>query len=645
MLELFAAIQSVDPPSLVLWGLVLFAAGMYPIGFMIGSTCSPCCAAESCDCAAGELPETLTVSVSGFQDGTTKGPDLIGIRLESNFGSGATAKATLPGGDPDVDAGPLSGVEITNSGSGYARVARVAPSVSASVFGVSGAVLTVSLVSSPDTRPGQVDRLKWSVSSVEVVNSGSGRVDEVGSVEFSAAVGDTVVTGAAATYAGKRVAPHLLATASGTGNGAELSVSVAEVVDEWTGQSSWSVGGVSALNGGTGYEPESAVTITIEDGTEAAAAYCLAYADEDGRIVSVVVVSGGAYYDISGIQAGSISVQSGGVYYREDPELPRQSATISVSISQSVFPATGAVATATVDTDPESPTYGKVTALTIVNGGTGYLAWAYCEMLLNGVTATLDRETTGCIWFRSDCQRVFTVRYRGPALPPVATVAQGPGCIFSLTSATLIPDCSSMSFVASDDSGRSLSVSAGGEQHPYCATCSGYISVRGVQVKIDPNLWTLVTLEPQMIPDPCLPTVPALVQSYGFARASAECVNGHVVVTLVLGAAGIRRGCVQGIIDDGSIWDPSYNDASIGDTISGPDPWFLPFNIIYSSVTATLDYGPVSKTSCVGSGSNFITSYSRQYAAPVPPGLEHMQTDPPASVNSSIACGAEYDPG
>jgi hypothetical protein len=44
MLDLLAAISSVDPPSFVAWAVLVFAAGMYPLGIMLGSSCSPCCA-------------------------------------------------------------------------------------------------------------------------------------------------------------------------------------------------------------------------------------------------------------------------------------------------------------------------------------------------------------------------------------------------------------------------------------------------------------------------------------------------------------------------------------------------------------------------------------------------------------------------
>ena len=70
MFDLLAAISSVDPPSLVAWAVLVFAAGMYPVGIMFGGSCSPCCNSNPCSaCTEGELPDTVTVSISGYVDG------------------------------------------------------------------------------------------------------------------------------------------------------------------------------------------------------------------------------------------------------------------------------------------------------------------------------------------------------------------------------------------------------------------------------------------------------------------------------------------------------------------------------------------------------------------------------------------------
>lgn len=42
-------IEHIDSLSLVLWGVFFLAAGMYPLGFMLGAPCSPCCGDQTCE--------------------------------------------------------------------------------------------------------------------------------------------------------------------------------------------------------------------------------------------------------------------------------------------------------------------------------------------------------------------------------------------------------------------------------------------------------------------------------------------------------------------------------------------------------------------------------------------------------------------
>ena len=165
MFELVSAIASVDPPSFAVGLVWLFAVGMYPIGIMLGSSCSPCCAPPPpCTlCTEGELPDTVTVTFDGLTD-KTPGPDLISVGFSACFGGGASAQVTAPGGDPDTDKGPISAVTLTSGGSGYAKLGRVLPTVTASGGSGSGATLTPSLTSSNDA----CGIPRWSVSSVSV---------------------------------------------------------------------------------------------------------------------------------------------------------------------------------------------------------------------------------------------------------------------------------------------------------------------------------------------------------------------------------------------------------------------------------------------------------------------------------------------
>lgn len=318
MLDLFAAIQSADPPSLVLWSLFVFAAGMYPIGFMLGSTCSPCCGNPCTLCTTGSLPDTVTVTFDGFTD-QTPGPDLISLSFSACFGGGASARVTAPGGDPDTDKGPISAVSLTNAGSGYAKLGRVAPTVSVSGGSGTGATFTPTITSSNDA----CGVPSWSIASV-AVKAGTGYVDGE-QLTVTIADGDTEATAASVIVNTTRTQPTLTASAS-PGSGAVLSVTLSE---NYGSPTTWGVASVSVTNGGTGYTDGDTLTFAGGSATkvnEEASAYIYT-----GR--STPTLSGGA-----------------------------------------AIPGSGAVLTPTLTeyTDWSGRPYWSVTAFTITNAGTGY---------------------------------------------------------------------------------------------------------------------------------------------------------------------------------------------------------------------------------------------------------------------------------
>ena len=259
MLDLLAAIVSADPPALLAWLVLAFAAGMYPVGIMLGSSCSPCCGAPCTQCTEGELPETLTVTFSGLQD-RTPGPDLCPLTFSAPYGSGAAGKVTAPGGDPATDKGPISSVSLTNGGSGYAKLGRVAPTITASGGSGTGAAFTVSKTSANDAN----GIPSWGVTGVTWTGSTSGYVDG-DQITFDVAAGDTAEQGAAATIHTVRTAPTVTASVSG-GTGATLSVTTTA---NGTTPQTWSVTAVTVTNGGTGYPASGYVTFNVASGDTA----------------------------------------------------------------------------------------------------------------------------------------------------------------------------------------------------------------------------------------------------------------------------------------------------------------------------------------------------------------------------------------
>jgi hypothetical protein len=250
--ELFAAIAA-DPSAVPLWAVVAFAVGMYPVGFMLGAPCSPCCAA--CPCAEGEeLPETVTVTLDGFTD-KSPGPNLCNLSFSACFGSGAAGHVTAPGGDPATDAGPVSAVTLDDAGSGYAKFGRVAPTLEASGSG-SGAEFVVTVTQSQNECG--VD--EWAISKVEITKGGTGYVDDE-QLTFTVAEGDTIETAATVRLKTERIEPTAtIEVASQEGTGAELEVVFSSLAGS---PPSWKIDSVTVVDGGDLYVTGDTPTLTL----------------------------------------------------------------------------------------------------------------------------------------------------------------------------------------------------------------------------------------------------------------------------------------------------------------------------------------------------------------------------------------------
>jgi hypothetical protein len=580
MLDLLAAIVSADPPALLAWLILAFAAGMYPVGIMLGSSCSPCCNSNPCTlCTDGSLPDTVTVTFDGLQD-RTPGPDLCLLTFSAPYGSGAAGKVTAPGGDPATDKGPISAVSLTSGGSGYAKRGRVSPTITASGGSGTGATFSVSTTSANDangipswsvtgvtftgTTSGYVDGDQitfdvasgdtveqgaaatirtvrtaptvtasasggsgatfgvtiapngttpqtWSVTGVTVTNGGTG-YPASGYLTFNVASGDTQEQSADVVFYSGRVAPTVSASAVGSGSGASLSASLASTTG-YDGRTYWYVTGISVANGGSGYAEYDPVSVTVTDGEGYGAYAEVTSVDGSGAITGVAVYWGGEYFKSNGIiqsvefgwggggtyyrdagEISSISLESGGKYYREDASLSPYVATVTVGVSQTApSNGTGATLTATVNSDTASANFGKITGVSVGNGGTNYLAWQWrntkcCGDYYNGLSVVVKRLNYGdgnaCRYshrlcgvgnIRSNFGQV-EVFYNGPNTPPtvVLTSELPPDngnasgiCNATFTASGNVTNCSNWSGVSfSASGGRTATVSAGGEYDP-----------------------------------------------------------------------------------------------------------------------------------------------------------------------------------
>ena len=105
-----------DPLGLIVQGIFVLAAGMYPVGFLFG-TCSACCCRND-TCEGFDLEEAMSKCRQGAYELCLRTPDLLTLGFTSSCGgSGASGTAQAPGAD--VGGGAITSVALTNGGSNY----------------------------------------------------------------------------------------------------------------------------------------------------------------------------------------------------------------------------------------------------------------------------------------------------------------------------------------------------------------------------------------------------------------------------------------------------------------------------------------------------------------------------------------------
>lgn len=354
------------------------------------------CCCGGCNCSSsGSAPAVPSDAEKG----------LVWLEFSSCIGSGAAATVDAPAAASPCDyvgmSGPISGVTLTNKGSGYARLGRVEPTVSASVSGGTGATLSVTLSEEAEyLGDGCMEAPYWSVESVSVTAGGSGYSDGT-AVTFSAASGDTVVSHAKA-YAYVAIDPPqnetVLITTSG-GTGATLAPSWSALPAGWPfatrpgatnppfcakpDRTTYEVTGWTISAAGTGYAVGDFVEITFATDADgqvvSAGSFEVTQVGGSGEIQAVTVNNGGSYGGSFTDALAEVVVEScvsggAGRYYREDASVAPYVADVTVTVHQEE-PSTGsgAAITATVEDDTASADFGKVVTLTVADGGTGYL--------------------------------------------------------------------------------------------------------------------------------------------------------------------------------------------------------------------------------------------------------------------------------
>lgn len=290
-----------------------------------------------------------------------------------------TATAEITG----ISGGVVSGLTLTNQGSGYAVeiIERVQPEIAVGVITTAG---TGADLSATLTKTGEGDDAYWSVSSVEVADGGTGYAP---GEEVSFSTSDEVYDSAFGYIVIPTTEPTISASVSG-GSGAELSVTLAETIDYY-GNKVWTVDSVGVDNGGSGYEDGAAVTFAVDDGeAKSAASAVVSTGREEPEVTATVVTSGG-----SGAVLAVNLTQSGNSWYVS---------SVTVTDGGSGYDGYYAdyVEFTTADSE-ESPAYaaittdgsGAITAVSIYGGGSYYRS--------NGVIESVTVQSGG-EYYKSD---------------------------------------------------------------------------------------------------------------------------------------------------------------------------------------------------------------------------------------------------
>jgi autotransporter-associated beta strand protein len=354
-------IESLDPISLPLWLVALYAAAMYPLGMLFGSQCVTCCCAkcDGCFCCGDEYPRFTGECCDGqwrLDEGTCCGDDWYeeeGECCGKDFhapedegeccnnqwqtGEGTCCKAKqIPLDIPECEGcfprrakaslvwlSEESGlsVVITDGGDGYAtrQPQRIAPTLT--VGGGSGAGLEVNLTL--EEIADECGRPAWRIESL-TFSGGTG-------YRYTPAVPGGWVKG-----------PPPNAGGGGGGGGAEA-------------------------NPTSGYLPPRpaqdqealAVTCAVGEATLVAASLVVT-SNSSGEPTAVTIANPGSYYGQG-----------------EEDETYVFTPDVVIPAGFVVGGLGGAALTATVDGDHESPTFGQVTEITVDEEGTTYEGWQW----------------------------------------------------------------------------------------------------------------------------------------------------------------------------------------------------------------------------------------------------------------------------
>jgi len=287
----------------------------------------------------------------------------VSICAESSFGTPATFQVELPEDYDNLETG-IPGVERLTPGEGLAIRRRVQPVVSVGQETGSGAAFEVywRRTESPLRPP------EWEIYDI-TATGGSGYGEYVLLSISPATSADKVVTPATARIYQKRFSPNVTVSTSGHGGGARFEVDWEEQVVSGA-PPTFRISSVRVIDGGAGYSGRVPLSVDVSAGGSRVRAACMtAHANDRGEVAWASVEDGGSYYRRTS-EAGYVDVITKGRYYRETSDV--EVADVSVTV-RSLFPGhgSGAQLSAVIDDDPDSQTFGTMTAI-VDQQGSGY---------------------------------------------------------------------------------------------------------------------------------------------------------------------------------------------------------------------------------------------------------------------------------
>jgi len=317
------------------------------MGYMLGSTCSPCCGA-ACDNCADSSPTKLVVTVTN--------PDGDGEIAASGGGLENAWEAVETNCRPPPSSIGVGYINIVNAGSGY----TAAP--------------TPTVTGGDPTTPAVLEcELRRPIASVTVSNGGSGYTS-IPAVSFPNGLLHRAAS-ATAVVRGTITSITRLATGSGYLAAPRVTVDGGTGLVAAANMTTGSLHSFTVTDGGSGYTTAGAPTVTLTAGGGSGAAATAAIGGE--KVASITVANGGAGYTTpprvvftgggGGGAAGtaiiengtvvSITVNEGGSGYTSTP-------TVSFQVGGGPG---NAFAFATVQG-------GQVVSITIANAGSGFLS-------------------------------------------------------------------------------------------------------------------------------------------------------------------------------------------------------------------------------------------------------------------------------